>query len=782
MLVKYLQLTLLILLALLISCRWDGGPGQLDEEVYKNLSRTHGIHPRLLLTEKEQNRLLPELASARKWLWERYLDDLPGKRAEAANLPEELGRNHGDLASDLAFAWRMTGSDSLFQEARTYLLNLCDKEVWDPEYGLLHGHLLMGVALSYDWLYPRLSRDDRAFVAERLGQEAEIHYQNIVARRAWYRNQYLQNHAHVSFAGIAFAAVALYGEDARAQDWLGICDKFFQKAFQVSIRDGGSVEGLSYGNYAMEFALRYAELARTVLGRNYYDCPWLVNYPDYLIHSLLPSPSESEWAMTFGDSPRHGNYHGPEPQLFLLASQEKNPRAQWLGKKLIGLRPRGLDSATWWSILWYDPSVEEADPSGFPTSRHFTDLDQVMMRSSWTDSAATLVGFKCGPFMGKSQSKEPAYDLGCAHGHPDAGSFQIYAHGKMVAVDPGYTLFKETGNHGTLLVKGRGQLGEEEPWFAAGEAIRFRQFPEIVESRSTPDYDYVIGDAARAYYPALGLGKFLRHLLFIKPDLILVADELTLDDRGIMYSYPADTLELEGALKHDAGYVTGAKGRVGFTFQGLPGTYTVGVSYLDNAPNTGSYALLVDSDTLRTWQDTVTITDTHLETIPRVKLLPGSRVTFAADPFGKKASLVKIIVYSPDIRADRDISWLLHFEPNAVLERKFTCIQATVDNLALDIYPIAPLRRNHDWGIHEVVKGQNLKTTMRLFIKPVLADTSTTMIALFHVRTRNTPPLEWMRAEMYGSTVHINLYKDRKPYILDFDLSKRKINIQKQVR
>ncbi|HUU27744.1 MAG TPA: DUF4962 domain-containing protein [archaeon] len=778
--VKYLHFTLLLFLALLPACHWDGGPGPLDKEVYRNLSRYYGIHPRILLTSDEGSRLLPKLSSSHGWLWERFLEDLPDNLAAAQELPEELGRGHADLASDLAFAWRMTGEDSLLQQAKDYLLALCRRKVWDPEYDLLHGHLLMGTALAYDWLYPRLNRAQKSLITERLGNEAEAQYRKIVDQRAWYRNQYLQNHAHVNYGGLAFAAVALYGEDARAQDWLGICEEFFRKVFEVSPADGASIEGLNYGNYALEFSLRYAELARTVLGRDYYSSPWLANYPDYILHSLLPRPVESEWAMTFGDSPRHGNYHGPEPQLFLLASHYNKPAAQWLGKKLIGLKPRGLNSASWWAILWYDPSIREADPADFPTMKHFTDIGQVMMRSSWLDTSATMIGFKCGPFMGSAQSREAAVDLGCAHGHPDAGSFQVYSRGRMLAIDPGYTLFKKTENHNTLLVKDKGQLGEEEPWFAAGEAIRFRQFPGIVQTSSTAEYEYVIGDACSAYHPALGLKKFLRHLLFIKPDLIIVADELTLDDRGVLYTYPADTLDLTGALKYDAGYVVGTRGQAGFTFEGIPGTYSVGVSYIDNAPLSGSYALLVDGDTLHSWQDTVLATDTHLEIVPDVKLSPGRQVVFNANPLGEGASLVKMIVYSPNIPMERDIKWLLHFEQGTVLERKFTRIEAsTKDDLILDVYPIAPERRNHNWGIYNIKEPRDIKETIRLEIKPFFFDSSTTLITLFHIRTKSSLPLEWMRADMLGSRAHIRWYRESKLFVLDFDPLKREISLQK---
>ncbi|MBN2288145.1 MAG: DUF4962 domain-containing protein, partial [Candidatus Glassbacteria bacterium] len=719
-----------------------------------------------------------DIEGSHKWLWERYLEDLPSKLSAAGVIPQELNRGHGNLAADLAFAWRMTGQDSLFEQSRDYLLGLCNKEVWDPDYELVQGHMLMGVALAYDWLYSGLTRSERSLVAARLGEEAQRQYSLIADRRAWYRSQYLQNHAHVHYGGLAYAAVALYGEDARAQQWLGACVDFFGKVLELSLGDGTSIEGLSYGNYALEYVLRYTELARTVLGLDCYDNPWVRNYPRYLIHSLLPVMVENEWAMTFGDNPRHGNSHGPEPQLFLIASRCGEKDAQWLGKKLIGLRSSGLASASWWAILWYDPEVGEAGPPGFPTLGHFADLDQVMLRSAWEDTSAVMLGIKCGPFMGRARSRDAKYDLGCAHGHPDAGSFQLYAHGRFLAVDPMYTYFKSTANHNTLLVKGRGQLGEDEQWFAAAEALYYGHYPVVLEARSTAELDYVLADLAAAYHPALGLKKALRHFVFIKPDILLVADELTLDEEGVLFSYPADTLRLGGALKYESGYVSGTRGQAEVPFKGPPGTYDIAVSYLDNAPRTGRYAITVDGDTAHVWRDTVEATDTHLEVARDIQLADTSRIAFCADPMGEGAKLVKIMVSGSEVKAERDVQWLLHCDPETEFTRSFTRIEAAYGPVCLDIYPLAPPQRNHQWGVHQVKNGSRMKQTQRLVIKPVFTDSTTTILTLLHARKGGSPPLDWLRGGLYRNVATVNWVRAGKAATLTFDLEKREIGIK----
>ena len=419
--------------------------------------------------------------------------------------------------------------------------------------------------------------------------------------------------------------------------------------------DGGSLEGLSYGSYSLEYICRYAELAKSLLGRDYYSqSDYLRHSPDFLLHSLLPRMKSDEWAITFGDAPRHSNWHGPEPQLFLLASRYGNGAAQWLGRTLIDLEPQGLASAGWWALLWYDPEIPSADPATFPTFHHLNDIDQVMMRSSWVDPMATLVGFKAGPFMGRRQSKVNSYDWGTGHQHPDAGSFQIFSHGEFLAIDPLYTGFKRAANHSTLLVKGRGQLGDEIQWFASAEALKFGHYPTVLKAETSTAFDYVVADVAPAYHPALGLGKFIRHCLLIKPDILLLADEIQLSDKGLYYSWPGEDLVTTGGLDHNsAGYVVGPQGEATAVFDGEPGEYRLYCMYLDNYAGEGNYSFLVGDSTVHSWKNEETVTDYHLELSPPVRLKKGDRIAFKAAPMGTECRLLKITAFSQDIPSGR---------------------------------------------------------------------------------------------------------------------------------
>ncbi len=51
----------------------------------------------------------------------------------------------------------------------------------------------------------------------------------------------------------------------------------------------------------------------------------------------------------------------------------------------------------------------------------------------------------------------------------------------------------------------------------------------MLQAVSTPAIDQIAGDAAEAYPRDLGLRRFVRRLIFVKPDVLIVADDILLD-------------------------------------------------------------------------------------------------------------------------------------------------------------------------------------------------------------------------------------------------------------
>jgi hypothetical protein len=114
----------------------------------------------------------------------------------------------------------------------------------------------------------------------------------------------------------------------------------------------------------------------------------------------------------------------------------------------------------------------------------------------------------------------------------------LFAEGEWLVIDPGYTGKKLTSNHNTIIVNGFGMINDGTPW---GE---FRTYgpdkpnlqsygkdhvSEFIRVESKKEYDYVIGDASHVYDRDARLKKYLRHIIYLKPDIYLIIDEVEAD-------------------------------------------------------------------------------------------------------------------------------------------------------------------------------------------------------------------------------------------------------------
>jgi acetyl esterase/lipase len=737
-------------------------------------------HPRLLLDAARVAELRGRLDTTHRFLWERYLQDLPRMVAVSKReTPLRDARYDGDLVPELAFAWLMTGRDDLLAVAKAQLVRLSTDEEWSANEDLaflVPAHHILGIALGYDWLYGELTPAERATVRERLAREAAAQHRRITEERVWWRNQYFQNHSQSNTAALAFAAAALWGEDSRAPEWERVTARFFERTFSVLPEDGSSLEGYAYAGYGGEYLLLYALLARDLLGEDYTDRPWVRHFPEYLLQGLLPRRTADEWAMTFGDAPRRG-WTSTAQHLFTLARLHRDGAAQWMAQETVGLREKGLGSRGFMMLLAYDPTVPPDDPATFPTFARFSEIEQVMMRSSWTDPDATLVGFKSGPFLGRTLSKGAVFDFGTGHQDADSGSFQLFSHGQFLAIDPLYTGQERTEDHSTMLFKRHGQLGEQAA-FGSMEALRFSHSPEIVHAETTGDYDYVVGEVARAYHPALGLQRFTRHLLFVKPDVLVVADEVALREEGVVHDFPPQDLETVGGLTHAAnGYVVGPQGEAFVSFAGEPGTYRIAAVYLDNVPGAGRYSLEVDGRAVDSWTSRNEDRDDHLiEVSGPVPLRRGSRVAFRAAPMPPGTRLTKMSIFSDSVKAPLEAEWLLHLDPKAEVRGTEDGLEAAQGGAVLELHRLLAGGSTLAWSRHAVAKPETEPftscETTRVVVRPAFAGGEAFVLNLLRTRGATGHALAGVRASRDGQRLKIRFAIDGRSTGIDWDLAR----------
>jgi hypothetical protein len=208
-----------------------------------------------------------------------------------------------------------------------------------------------------------------------------------------------------------------------------------------------------------------------------------------------------------------------------------------------------------WTLLWYNPDLPTRPIAELPPSRLFQGDPAVgsgttlaVLRSGW-GADARLITLSMGDWLSH-------------HGHYDSNAFTIHYKADL-AIDPGYsgekdtdwTFYRRTSAHNSLIVPvPEAQAVQDDPrlkewgWgYDGGQrvpllqerprtlaqffAVRNPEYPDkslwetgdCLKFETRPAYDYVVGDATRAYHRSQ-LTRFVRHLVFLKPDIIVLYD------------------------------------------------------------------------------------------------------------------------------------------------------------------------------------------------------------------------------------------------------------------
>lgn len=428
---------------------------------------------------------------------------------------------------------------------------------WDINDGtdLAAGHQLVGLALLYDWCYSDLGATDRQTLYGKLFNFGLPTMQAGSQTTGNWIQQRLLNRYYVNVAGLGAGALAIYGDNpndnATVLSWLNQSVAKISDTADALGPDGANQEGIGYYEYGLSYLLQYTAMANKVLGVTLDSGTWFQNTPLYRLAFSLPANSwnvnGTNTSIDFADANR-SEWAGSNYLLRRLASLCKTTRptnaslAQGLADQLDLKGANAYGSGGWLSLVWHnDPAVTSLSPTaaGLSTLHYFDDYDFAVARSGW-DGAESVLAYQCGPFLGHTvQALEagvsPYVDWGAGHAHPAANNFCLFGEGDWLIRNDGYAEPKWTAQLNSLLINGAGQLGEGGSWFSTSAAGLAEDAggtlnPAINDtlSYSTAPFDYLVGDATKAYATASGLTKFTRHLLFYKPDVLVVVDDTAL--------------------------------------------------------------------------------------------------------------------------------------------------------------------------------------------------------------------------------------------------------------
>jgi hypothetical protein len=415
-------------------------------------------------------------------------------------------------AEAVSFVYWLTGDEKYRAAARDRIVQLAG---WDPD-GATNWKLndvaamsvFHGLARGYDWGYGALSEADRVQVRSVMRRRGEDAWKSVqIEQGSGHLDKPFNSHGNRAFHYLGELAISTLDEIPDSEKWLNYAvDKFFAAYPVWSDDDGGWHEGGGYWSSYMSWVLPWMELLPQALGIDGFKKPYFAHACDYLLYTAPPgSPN-----MGFGDY----SFHQPSKELAVVrdfARAMRNPYWEWWADQW-KIAPDDPDIV----LAFVDsrtPRTQPKAPSDLPASKVFRGTGVAILNSDLLSSADNVqIRFKSSPFGRQS------------HGHDPHNSFTLNAYGEALLVNNVYEddLYSgpfhmqwcsSTKAQNALLVNGEGQ-----------KARSADPMGRITGSDFQDGLEYVVGDAAAAYEGKLK--RFLRHVIFIKPDVVAIVDEV----------------------------------------------------------------------------------------------------------------------------------------------------------------------------------------------------------------------------------------------------------------
>jgi hypothetical protein len=553
----------LVLTALTPSKAQDVSTSEIVKPFSEILSRpvelsrdVKGVHPRLFFRSADIGPMRIKAKGVGRDLWKRTLDELQTLERNAPD-PKDgdlyksgLDTRKPGSISQYAFAFQITQTslayvveqdDRYLKAAKAWTLAACEMPIWGytynkPNVDLPPAHLLYAVAFAYDVLYDRLTANERDIIRSKLVTQGRLMY-DYFKYKPGKRYTYTQNHTWIPMAGLAIAAYAIMDEVPEAAEWVRLSRAVFERTMNAFGTDGYFYESFHYFGFAFRWMVRYFDAHLAATGENLYTRmkPKFDGMKLFAMHSVLPDGKNVFDFADIGDGALNRNgtsaresIYSEYDILYRFASVYQDAEAQAVGDYLRTQTTLGTREPMW-AFLSRDPELKAAPLSQIPLQYHFKDNDTVFWRSDWTRDA-TAFAFRCSPPEGHHAARLaasiPDWRQNTGHAHPDANSFIIWAKGKYLTGDTGYLGIKQTDDHNTILINGRGQ--EKDGVYEMFKDVPNARLDQIrlAEVAMGADRFYARGEAASAYFADLGVRKFDRHFLYAPDGYFVVWDEL----------------------------------------------------------------------------------------------------------------------------------------------------------------------------------------------------------------------------------------------------------------
>ncbi|MEN6497872.1 MAG: DUF4962 domain-containing protein [Thermoguttaceae bacterium] len=413
-------------------------------------------------------------------------------------------------AETLAFVYLITQDKKYGEAARRWLLHLAS---WNPD-GPTNFRLnceagkvmLYRPARAYDWAHDMFTDAEREKIrAIALRRVSDAWESGEIARGTGHLNSPYNSHGNRIWHKVGESGIAFLGEIPEAETWLDYAVNKFYSCYPVwADDDGGWHEGVSYWAGYQSKAVWWLQVAKSALGIDGLKKPFFAHVGDYPMYIAPPGSPNSGFGDLAFNPPSKSVGGFMEYHQRMLGSQPDGERAgywRWWTEKWGMKGEGGILGFLYAANL---PALPEAKaPTDLPQSKVFRGIGVASLHTTLLDSRDDVhFLFKSSPFGTQS------------HGHNPHNTFQLNAYGEALLTTCVYrdlhgSKFHYQWAHSTVaqngvLVNGEGQ-------------IKHTPAPHgrIVEFQSTPEWDYLVGDATEAYGGRLK--RFQRHVVFVKP-------------------------------------------------------------------------------------------------------------------------------------------------------------------------------------------------------------------------------------------------------------------------
>ena len=391
------------------------------------------------------------------------------------------------------------------------------------------------VLYIFDFEHDYFSKEERDIVFKSLHFRADTYYKYFCNRL---ESRIIDNHAwQHTYLSFLEAAIALKGKTPDADEWLTYAYNVWQARQPIqSTFDGGWNNGSYFGVNIGTWIAAPVHFQKYT-GHNFYVHPWFKNHVEWILYRRPPGSQGDGFGGDGYESDAVGIGEKTALWLKVLDAELDIPLARYLASTAKESRD---DKAL--TLLW--PRIAEGLPleSSKPVpasievsqNRLFPDVGIVNMNRNVLDSENNLmVSLRSSPYggFGHNLSSHNAFTV-LYKGERLFVPFR-YRHGGQ---QHKFRSYRHTRGHNSVTVDGKGQPISAD---AYGYISRFLEGEKLT---------YAAADASNAYtgvpspqwwdrvkiadldwyeeMESKELTKFRRHLLYLKPGLIVVYDEL----------------------------------------------------------------------------------------------------------------------------------------------------------------------------------------------------------------------------------------------------------------